>query len=138
MDIIARLKKYRHKNQRLKQMQQTLTIPGQLPSFTQISKSSRYDKTSKETTVAISYLAQQMLKPLCHPADFSFHWICKSRRQAKDNIVGSRKYILNGLVQAKILPNDGWEWVLDFHDTFSVDRTNPRVIVTITPRAQDG
>ena len=34
-------------------MQQTLTIPGQLPSFTQISKSSRYDKTSKETTVAI-------------------------------------------------------------------------------------
>ncbi len=119
-------------------MQQTLTIPGQLPSFTQISKSSRYDKTSKQTTVAISYLGKQMLKPLCHPADFSFHWICKSRRQAKDNIVGSRKYILNGLVQAKILPNDGWEWVLDFHDTFSVSRTNPRVIVTITPRAQDG
>ena len=49
-------------------------------------------------------------------------------------MVGGRKYILNALVMAKIIPNDGWEWVGDFHDTFSVDRRNPGIEVTIEER----
>ena len=35
-----------------------------LPSFNEISQSSRYDKTKKETTTAIACLAVQHLKPL--------------------------------------------------------------------------
>jgi Holliday junction resolvase RusA-like endonuclease len=115
-------------------MTQTFTIPGQLPSFNQMSQSSRYDKSGKEATIAIAFLAEQCLNPLTGPADLQFHWVCKNRRRDKDNIVGGRKYILDALVMAKILPNDGWDWVGDFHDTFSVDRKNPRVIVTITLR----
>ena len=114
-------------------MTQSFTVPGQLPGVNDLLKSAhRYARGDKETTTAIAYLAEQCLKPLTHPADFSFHWACKDRRRSKDNVVGGRRYILNALVMAKIIPNDGWDWIRDFHDTFSIDRANPRIIVTIT------
>ncbi len=116
-------------------MTQTLTIPGQLPSFNDIRQSNRYEKRGKEITTAIAFLAEQHLEPLTVPADFQFHFICPNRRRDKDNVVGGRKYLLDALVMAKILPNDGWDWVGDFHDTFSVNKKNPRVIVTITVRS---
>ena len=90
-----------------------------------MSQSSRYDKSGKEATIAIVFLAEQCLNPLIGPANFQFHWVYKNRRRDKDNIVGGRKYILNALVMAKILPNDGWDWVGDFHDTLQCGSEKP-------------
>jgi Holliday junction resolvase RusA-like endonuclease len=38
-------------------------------------------------------------------------WYCKDKRRDPDNIGSAVKYILDGLVSAKIIPNDGWRQI---------------------------
>lgn len=52
-----------------------------------------------------------------------FTWYEVDRRRDLDNIAaGGRKFILDALVRAKILPTDGWAGVLGWRDDFRVDR----------------
>ena len=70
-----------------------------------------------------------------HPikrAWFSFLWIERNRRRDKDNVAaGGRKLILDGLVEAGILPDDSWKYVVGWEDHFAVDKVKPGVRVTI-------
>lgn len=47
-----------------------------------------------------------------------------------------RKVILDGLVQAGILPNDNWNYVDGFQDEFYVDADNPHVVVEVYTYAE--
>jgi hypothetical protein len=65
-------------------------------------------------------------------AKIGFTWYEKDRRRDPDNISGAgKKPILDGLVRAGVLPNDGWSVIEGLSDLFSVDRSYPRVEVTI-------
>ena len=66
------------------------------------------------------------------PIDFSIHWYCKDKRKDKDNISAGKKFILDGLIKAGIIPSDSWRHVGDFEDRFYLDRANPRIVVFMT------
>jgi hypothetical protein len=66
--------------------------------------------------------------------DLSFHWVERDRRRDKDNVAGGgKKLLLDSLVECGVIPGDGWKWIGNFIDEFSVDPSRPGVMVTIVP-----
>lgn len=63
--------------------------------------------------------------------DLDITWICKDKRKDKDNIAAGIKFILDGLVVAGVIADDGWKQVNSFKHNFKVDKYNPRVEVKI-------
>lgn len=124
-------------------MKQTLKIPFELMTLNEIiadvktfDKStghSVYGDKKRKQTYYVAILAQKQLNPIKRfPVNFSFTWHCNNRRKDKDGIVaGGRKVILDGLVSARFLPNDGWKHVGNFKDTFVVDKDNVGVQIVL-------
>ncbi len=116
---------------------QTLIIPCELPALNEvIDKSKRhwsqYAKQKKQWTRFVALLARLNLKPVEEQVSLSITWVCKDRRRDPDNIVaGGRKIILDGLVEAGILSNDGWSQIRGFVDNFDVDNHRPRVEIVL-------
>jgi hypothetical protein len=118
-------------------MKQALIIEIELPDFNSIVKHakkhwSKYSQPKKGYDAFVADCARKQLKPIKrYPVDFTFHWYCKDKRKDKDNIAVGKKFILDGLIKAKIIPNDNWQYVGNFSDKFYVDKHNPRVEVVI-------
>ena len=117
---------------------QTLIIPCELPDLnTTLSESkrhwSKYSQLKREYTALVAALARRQLRPVVSGCvHLSFVWYCRDRRKDPDNIsAAGRKVILDGLVSAGILQNDGWKQVIGFSDSFEVDRDKPRVEVEL-------
>jgi len=60
-----------------------------------------------------------------------FEWFVRDGKKDKDNIAFAKKFILDGLVLAKVLKNDGFDDIEGFLDYFSIDPENERVEVTL-------
>lgn len=72
------------------------------------------------------------LEPLDGPVFLSFAWIERDRRRDLDNVAFAKKFILDALVDAHVLPKDSRKHVVGFSDEFpEPDPRNPRVVVTI-------
>ena len=56
-----------------------------------------------------------------------FRRYAKDRRKDKDNVAFAKKFILDGLVLAKVLKSDGWDFINGFLDVFYLDPENTRV-----------
>ena len=65
------------------------------------------------------------------PIDLHFKWYVPNRKKDKDNIAFGKKFILDGMLQAGLIENDGWKQIGNFKDSFVVDKENPRVVVEI-------
>ena len=65
------------------------------------------------------------------PVVVSIEWYEPNRRRDLDNVASAKKFILDGLVRAGVLANDGQRHVTGFADTFHVDRERPRIVVSI-------
>jgi len=61
-----------------------------------------------------------------------FVWHEKNRRRDKDNIAFGKKFILDALVQAGILSDDGWRYVNGFQDTFLLAKGSAAEGVEVT------
>lgn len=62
----------------------------------------------------------------------TFTWVCNNKKKDPDNIAFAKKFILDGLVRAKIIPNDGWNNIIGFKDEFFCEPTEkPKVMITI-------
>ncbi len=118
-------------------MKQTMEIRTELPSLNEIIASSKthwskYASPKKGYTAIVAAHAKQQLKPVKRQVDIHCHWICRNKRKDKDNIAsGGLKFILDGLVKGKILPNDNWKWVGNISHSFEADKQNVGVVVTI-------
>ena len=87
-------------------------------------------KRRLEQEVAYQILSQKVQPVVEYPVALTFEWFCKNRRKDPDNISsGGRKIILDALVTAGVLRNDGWKDIEGFSDAFFVDAKNPRVVV---------
>jgi hypothetical protein len=64
----------------------------------------------------------------------TFRWVERDRKRNPDNVAAGHKFVLDGLVTAKILPNDGWSQIAGWSDTFEVG-PRPGVEVTIEEAA---
>ncbi len=116
---------------------QILKVRGNLPDLNTIIAASKkhwssYSRLKRDATSLVCLSCkEQGIKPV-KSADFDFFWFCESRRKDKDNIsAGGRKMILDGLVDAGVIKDDGWSYVGDFQDIFSIDKDDPRVEVVI-------
>ena len=112
-------------------------IPGQLPDLNRIIAASKrhwggYAQEKRRHTRRVVLLARAAgLKPITRPVTIKFTWICKDRRKDKDNVRVAAKYILDGLVEAGILADDGWGQIEGFTDQFGIDRKYPRIEVEL-------
>ena len=126
-------------------MIQSFYIPGQLPGLNKIIKASisrhpkfkdakftGYARMKNEMMDRIGlFIIQAHLKPV-KEAYIEFQWHELTKKRDPDNIAaGGRKFILDALVKAGILKNDGWAQIQGFHDTFFVDKRNEGVGVII-------
>ena len=116
---------------------QVLVIPCELPALNQVLDAgkahwSRYAKLKKEYSTLVSILAKIQLRPVQERVRIGFRWYCRDRRKDPDNICSAKKFVLDGLIAANILKNDGWKQVASFSDNFKVDAVNPRIEVTIS------
>lgn len=110
-------------------------VLGSFPSLNDvISKSKRhwsgYAKDKRILTKNVRIGARK-LKPLNQKVSIHCHWQTKNRRKDPDNIAFGIKYILDGLVSAGILRNDGWKEIGTILHTFEVNNQNPGVRVRL-------
>ena len=76
-------------------------------------------------------LKAQNLKPIKHPVHMTFTWFEQHKQRDKDNVAFAKKYILDALQKAEILPNDNNKYILGFSDQFIYDGKTWGVRVTI-------
>ncbi|MGG5359374.1 RusA family crossover junction endodeoxyribonuclease [Enterococcus sp. DIV0240a] len=65
------------------------------------------------------------------PFDLQITWYCKNKRKDKDNTSFGIKFILDGMIEAGIIQNDGWGEVNGFEHRFEVDKENPRIEIEV-------
>lgn len=71
-------------------------------------------------------------KPLRYPITLAYYFFEPDRRRDKDNISGFfHKVFQDSLVKAKLLPNDGWNEIINFSDYFDTDKNDPRIEIFI-------
>lgn len=113
-----------------------LIIPGRLPGLndmTDAARRNRYEsaKMKKEYTELVAWCAKRARLPRFDRVDVTFTWLEPNRKRDKDNIMAGQKFVLDGLVVAGVLTNDGWKQIGDVTHRFRVDKHNPRIEVEL-------
>lgn len=112
-------------------------IPGTLPSLNEVIEANRRNKYAgamlkRETQKLIeAYIYISNLTPVDYPVVIELSWQEPNNRRDVDNIQSSKKFILDALVEMKILPNDTRKWVTQIYDTVTTDKEHPGVWVLI-------
>jgi hypothetical protein len=120
-------------------LRQTLWIPDRLPGLNEVIAAAKgrggrghaYAKMKRDLGEFVWANAKAArLRPV-RRARLHFLWVEKDRRRDPDNVSSAgRKFILDGLVKAGVLPGDGWAAIESWSDTFTVDAKHG-VAVTI-------
>ena len=111
-----------------------LTIPGELPTLNEIIDASKshyqaYRRLKSEAEERVIWPAKAL--PKMDRVRLHITWYRSNRRHDPDNILAGTKFILDGLVQAGVLENDGWKEIDSISHDWKVDKDNPRVEVEI-------
>lgn len=113
-----------------------LIIPGRLPGLNEITdaaRTSKYESANmkKAYTELVAWCAKSARLPHFDRVDLVFTWYEPNRMRDKDNIMAGQKFILDGLVTAGVLTNDGWKQIGDITHRFRNDKHNPHVEVEL-------
>jgi len=118
---------------------QSFFIPFTLPTLNEIiaaaksghGKGNSYARMKQSVTMDIYWCIKEAgLKPMTK-ATILFYWKEKNKRKNPDNIAAGKKFVLDALVNAGILSNDGWGQVIGVADKWAVDTKNPGVYVEL-------
>jgi Holliday junction resolvase RusA-like endonuclease len=117
-------------------------IPGEFVTANEYigaERSNRYAAANiKKFETYRAKLAGMQAKPVkYYPVDLYFTWIRCDRMVDPDNCAFSIKFILDGLVKAKVLVDDGWNQIRSIHHEFVVDKNNLGVEVRIIERSEE-
>jgi Holliday junction resolvase RusA-like endonuclease len=85
----------------------------------------------KKDMTQICTLYAKNLQPITNKIILRITWYCKNQKKDPDNISFAKKFILDGLVKAGVLQNDGWGQIQGFEDIFEVDKDRPRAEIEI-------
>jgi Holliday junction resolvase RusA-like endonuclease len=66
-----------------------------------------------------------------YPVDITFHWYREDRRTDPDNIAFASKFILDGMVKAGVLKDDGMHEIRSITHLFTVNKACPGVEITV-------
>src|SRR3990167_3523428 len=117
----------------------SFTIPGELVSLNEyintdrtnrykaalIKKAETYRVASEIRAAKVPKITKPMVEMICT-------WYTKDKKKDSDNCAFAIKFILDGMVMAKILPNDTRAYTGSFVHHFEVDKRRPRVVVDIS------
>jgi hypothetical protein len=112
------------------------TIPGELPSMNEIIKAAKshyavYSKMKQENTELCGYAALKQ-KAISRPVKVIIQWYTKDLKKDPDNVSAGQKFILDGIVEAGIIPNDTRKYIKEITHMFpDPDKENPRVEVEL-------
>lgn len=114
-----------------------IVIPGEMPGFNEIIKVAKqgrgryqpYNEMKRENTEAVAWVSKKIPKKKKIFLDIT--WIEKNKRRDPDNIASAVKFIWDGLVQAGVIANDGWNENAGWSNKFKVDKENPRIEIVI-------
>lgn len=115
-----------------------IVLSGELVTLNLYSNAERTNRFAgasikSDQTLGVMYEVINKYTPVKnYPVSITIHWYRKNRKVDPDNISFAKKFILDGLKEAGILENDGWNQIAEFHDLFSVDKKNPRIEIEIT------
>ncbi len=122
-------------------MTQSLWVPGPLPGLNEIiaaaksgrGKGNAYSRLKADWTQSVwAHAKAAHLRLMETPVRIGFLWVEKDRRRDPDNVAaGGRKLILDGLVKAGVLSDDGSHEIQSWTDTFTVGKKSPGVHVEI-------
>ena len=112
-------------------------IEGRLPGLNEMIDAAKqgkgkyqpYAMMKEEYTTMVAWLAKKL--PAYEKVVLIITWYEPDRRRDPDNIMAGQKFILDGLVQAGVIPDDSQKYILGIYHRFMVDRKNPRVEVEI-------
>ena len=115
-------------------------VPGPLPGLNEIvdackgcgGKGYGYAAMKKQWTENCFWRVKEAAIPRIKRARFEFRWVERDRSRNCDNVAAAHKFVLDSLVLAKVLTNDGWKQIAGWTDTFEVG-PRPGVEVTIIP-----
>lgn len=115
---------------------QTLIIKGSLTdlnTYINAERSNRFKGAAlkKADTDYVMYECMRQLKAIKEPVYLIFRWYCKNKRKDKDNVAFQKKFLIDGIVKAGIINNDGWDDIKGFSDDFYIDSKNPRIDIDI-------
>lgn len=94
-----------------------------LNTYIQAERSNRFvgAKIKQEETDRVIYETKKFHDLIKQPVWIRFDWYTRDMRKDADNISFSKKFILDGLVKAKVIKNDTRKFVVGFEDHFHVD-----------------
>ena len=116
------------------------TIQGELPDLNTYTNDERGNKYAgaglkKKATnkVAMSIKDKKTINRTKFKRSVCFYvvYYCKDRRKDKDNIAFAKKFIFDGLQQAGVIENDGWNNIESWEERFEIDKENPRIEVEL-------
>jgi hypothetical protein len=115
----------------------TFTIEGELPQLNDYIRAERGNRFAaasikKHATARVrSEALSQKLPRLLRFDQLICVWYTRDARKDADNVAFAVKFVLDGLVDARVLPGDGRKFTGAILHSFLVDAKRPRVEVTI-------
>lgn len=110
-------------------MEQRFTVKGRLDGLNEYTGACRAGRFAgagmkrRNQDVVVEAVKAADLVPMDAPVHVRFIWYDKANRshrhRDKDNIAFAKKFILDGMVEAGLIPDDDWDSVYSFHDFFS-------------------
>ncbi|PQC93499.1 hypothetical protein CUN38_04990 [Enterococcus faecium] len=118
-----------------------LVIEGELTALNEFINAERRNryvaaKIKKDETGYCQDAAEKSdlkLQETDFPCALIITWYVKNKRKDADNIAFAKKFILDGLVESGVLPNDNRKYVQGFADIVKEDKERQRVEITFAP-----
>jgi Holliday junction resolvase RusA-like endonuclease len=114
-----------------------IVINTPLPTLNEYISAERTNKyiasaMKKKATNRVAIIAMsQTREQIAYKVDIVFTWFAPNNKLDHDNIAFAKKFVLDGLVQAKILPIDSVKFVGNFKDIFGLDKNRSYVCCDI-------
>ena len=111
-----------------------IVVSGELPGLNKIIDKSKahhmaFASMKKKNTNLVTWKAKGI--PKMESIYLNIKYYCKDRRRDPDNIAAAKKFILDGLVGAGVIENDGWKQVKGWSESWEKDKENPRIEIEI-------
>lgn len=118
-----------------------MLIEGELTALNEFINAERRNryiaaKIKKDETGYCQEVAEKSelkLQETDFPCALIITWYVKNKRKDADNIAFAKKFILDGLVEAGVLPNDNRKYVQGFVDIVKEDKEHQRIEITFVP-----
>ena len=89
------------------------------------------NKFKQDIEDSILWVLKSTKQKVEKPVKVKFIWYEQTKRRDKDNVCSAKKYILDALQKAKILPNDNNKYIAEIQDEFVYKQGDKIIFFTI-------